>query len=193
MTASAYSPTNTALQTCPGVGGNWNASSTLPPAPNNDLCNCAVSNATCVANSDLSTDDYGDLFSFVCGAGACDGIIGDGSKGEYGAFSMCSAKQRLSIAMNAYYIMQGGDSQACSFGGKASTQTPSIAGSCGASLTQAGGALGTGTSTAGASGGSSSSSSGASVSVLPTFDFGVLAVGAYTVVATALGAGLFWL
>ena len=193
MTASAYTPKNTALQSCPKVGGSWNASSTLPPSPNNDLCNCAVSNATCVANSNVSPDGYGDLFSFICAAGACDGIIGDGSKGEYGAYSMCSAQQRLSIAMNAYFIMMGGDSQSCNFNGNAIMQTPSIAGSCGASLTQAGGALGTGTSTAGASGGSGSSSSAASASGLPSFDFGVLAVGVYTVVATALGAGLFLL
>lgn len=192
VSMNAYTPTNTALPSCPTTGSSWNGSSTLPPSPNNDLCACAVSNSTCVANSNVNTNAIGELLDYICGndPNACGPISRDGAKGKYGAFSMCSAKQQLSIAMNAYYIDQGSNSQACDFGGNATVQTASI-GSCSSSLQQAGGAFGTGTVTGGPSG--SSSSSAASNSVLPPFDFGILAVGVYTVVAFISGAGLLLL
>lgn len=190
----SYSPSNTALQTCPTIGASWNGSTTLPPSPNNDLCQCQISNSTCVASSNVNTNAIGELLDYICGhdANACGPISRDGSRGQYGAFSMCSAKQQLSIAMNAYYIGQGSNSQACDFGGNATVQTASVGGSCGSQLSQAGGAFGTGTVTGGASG-SSSSSSAASAMVLPPFDFGILAVGIYSVLAVCTGAGLFLL
>lgn len=189
----SYTPSNTDLQNCPKIDANWNGSASLPPSPNNDLCQCQITNSTCVANSNVNTNAIGELLDFICGndQNACGPISRDGSSGKYGAFSMCSAKQQLSIAMNAYFIGQGSNSQACDFGGNATTQSASVGGSCASKLQQAGGAFGTGTVSGGPSGGSSSSA--ASTMAMPPFDFGVLAVSVYTALTILSGAGLFLL
>lgn len=98
---SAYTPTNTALQSCPAVNDEWEASSTLPPTPNSKLCSCMTKSLKCVAKSSVKTSSYGDLFSYTCADGICSGINGNGTTGVYGAFSQCNAEERLSWAMNA--------------------------------------------------------------------------------------------
>jgi hypothetical protein len=98
--ASSYSPTNTALSTCPSVGSDWKASEKLPPTPNSDLCDCMVQSLGCVAKSSVSDKDISSLFSFICAKADCGGVSTNGTTGIYGAYSMCTASQRLSWAMN---------------------------------------------------------------------------------------------
>ena len=161
-----------------------------------------VANLTCVANSDISTDKTTDLFNFICGSkgNPCAGISADGAKGVYGAYSMCSAGQRLSYAMNSYFEMQGGssNSQACDFSGNATTTSPSVQSTCTSLLQEAGGPAGTGVVTSHPTntdpGLSGSTSSGAASAVsIPAFDFGVLAVSVYATFVALAGAGIFLL
>jgi hypothetical protein len=98
----SFTPTNTAIQDCPTEGTAWRASSILPPTPNQELCSCMLESLGCVAKDSVDESDYGDLFSFICGGDVdCTGINGNGTTGEYGAFSMCNPSERLSWAMNA--------------------------------------------------------------------------------------------
>jgi len=101
--ASAYTPTNSA-RACPATGADWSASTTLPPTPDNDLCNCMVSSLSCVVADSVTDDAYGALFGTACGGlgtNGCNGINGNGTTGSYGAYSNCEAKQKLSWALNA--------------------------------------------------------------------------------------------
>ncbi len=210
VNSNSYTPTNTAAQACPTVGSDWQASSNLPPTPNQELCECMFNALTCVPDN-VSTDKVGDLFGVVCGLGqdTCAGIEANGTTGDYGAYGMCNPTQQLGWALNSYYEQQvaaGNGASACDFSGSAKTQAPSSpTGTCATLISQAGSA-GTGTVTSqpsgtgssgsgsGSSGGSSSSSSSAGV---PGFSapahIGVLQVAFYLAIAFVSGAGMILL
>lgn len=164
-----------------------------------------VASLSCVANSDVSPDDYGQLFSQVCGYGAdnCAGFDSHANNGSYGAWSMCNATEKLSYAFNQYYEAQNQDSSACDFGGSAATQAPQSAQGACASLISAAGTDGSGqitgvqaTGISQASGGSgggaaASSSTGAASSVsVPAFQWGLLSLAAYVTAAGAIGVSM---
>ena len=203
--ANSYNPTNSP-QACPSVDNSWKASDTLPPSPNNQLCNCMFANLTCVTKPGLSSDDVKTNFGFICNpklGNYCAGITPDANKGVYGAYSMCNATQRLSFAFNSYYEDQTSsnpdNNNPCNFNGAGiKKQTRSIDG-CEALVSQAGPA-GTGTvttaptptggSSSGGAPASSSSSGVASPLSVPLFDFGLLGMMVYVTVAAMAGAGM---
>lgn len=170
-----YTPTNTAPADCPSVGPTWAASNSLPPTPNRELCECMYSALTCVPD-DVSEEDAGDLFGYVCGldpsSDICAGITSNATTGEYGAYGMCNPTEQLGWVLNAYYLAQPSASRAsaCDFSGSASTKAAaSPTGSCSSLIAEAG-PQGTGTVTTkptgtgnvGGSSGSSGSGSGSS-------------------------------
>ena len=204
--SASYSPSNSP-QACPTIDSSWEAVTRLPPTPNTASCDCMISNLTCVARSGLSDDDVQSQFDYICDprqGNNCGGILANASTGNYGAWSMCNATQRLSWAFNQYYLNQTAtntrNANPCDFSGQAQRVTPRPASSCRAVISQAGGA-GTGsvtnapTATGGSSGsGSSSSSSGAAgVISVPTFNFGMLKLAAYITSAMMIGAGMMLL
>lgn len=210
VNSASYTPTNTVARSCPTVGANWQASSNLPPTPNQALCECMVKSLSCVAKSSISTTSYGTLFSEVCGyinGAACAGIDANPANGTYGAYSMCDSMSQLSFAFDAYYKAQGKSASACSFGGNAQTQSASTASSCSTLLAQAASGTGTvtsfptGTSGSGSGSGSSSGTAAASSSkaaagnVTPGQAVGTMgfAIVGYVIAAIASGAGMIML
>lgn len=200
--SASYHVTNTALQACPTVGKDWSAASVLPPIANADLCSCMVSSLSCVANTGLSGNDTGTLFSSVCGLSnsACAGITANGTTGKYGSYSMCTPYQQLSFAFDQYYQSQNKASTACSFGGKAKVQSSSTSNNCKSLLSQAGSAgtgtvttAPTGTGSSGGASGTSTKKSAAGAVFIPRFDMGLLHLGAYLLAAGAAGAGMILL
>lgn len=201
-----YKPTNTALQKCPEVNNKWLAtSSPLPPSPNKDLCSCMEESLSCALKDDIEDKKLDKIFGTVCGYdGACDGINGNATKGEYGAYSVCETKQQLSFAMNRYYEQQkaqGNGEKACDFNGAAETKSAKDpSGTCGSLLKEAG-PKGTGTIKSGASGSdaegseaSASGSEGAAFVVAPSsVNVGFVHIGAYVVTAMVAGAGMILL
>ena len=164
----------------------------------------------CVIGRDVSADDYGDIFGYVCGLKSgqyCNGITANASTGHFGAYGMCNSTEQLSYVLNAYAKAQGSSSaSACAFSGSASTKAAASAtGSCSALLAQAGTA-GTGSITSspsatgggssgssGNSGGSSSSSSSkgaASGTTVPHVQVGVLSLGVYAAIALMSGLAM---
>ncbi|KAF2033343.1 hypothetical protein EK21DRAFT_59116 [Setomelanomma holmii] len=196
----SYNPSNTAAAACPKVtAGKWEAaSSPLPPTVNSNLCSCMTETLSCVVADNVVEKDYGDMFGFVCGekdGQYCAGINKNATSGPYGAYGMCSSKDQLSFALNAYAkAVKGG----CGFKGKATTKsavaTPTASGCV--SLLQAAGASGTGVVTASggakASGsGTSSSSQGAAAGLnIPQFSAGVFGLSVYVMGAFASGMAM---
>ncbi|RAL08729.1 glycoside hydrolase family 72 protein [Aspergillus homomorphus CBS 101889] len=201
---ASYTPTNTALQSCPTVGSKWQAkASPLPPTPNSELCSCMNAAAGCVVKDSVSSTKYATLFSEVCGYISCTGVFHNGTTGSYGDFGMCEPKQQLNWALNRYWESQNKGVSACSFGGYATTTAATTASTCSAMLSEAGTA-GTGSvsSTATATGDSSSSSSTSSsdssssaghITGSAMVGVGSLQLGAYVVTAVAAGLGMILL
>ncbi|KAE8142850.1 Glucanosyltransferase-domain-containing protein [Aspergillus pseudotamarii] len=195
---ASYTPTNTALQSCPAVNSAWRATQTpLPPTPNENLCECMSDAAACVVKDSVSSDDYADLFSLVCGYTTCTGVSHNGTTGNYGAYGMCNPKQQLNFLLNKYYTEQNSAASACSFGGSATvTSTTKATGTCSSLMSQAGTA-GTGTVTSqptGTSGSGSSASSSTSSSLAPTTGSTMVVVGSVQLgayIVTAVCAALF--
>lgn len=213
---ASYSPTNSA-QACPKQDNVWSANTTLPPSPNNAVCDCMVQSLNCTAKSTVNDEAITTNFDYLCdpsNGDYCSGILANGSTGVYGAYSMCNSKERLAWAFNAFFMDQTKNNpqntDPCDFKGAAQKQKPKVAGTCKAVVSQAGDS-GTGsitsapspasTGSGGGSGGGSASSGGssssgtgaASVLAIPAFNVGILRMGAYVTVAALVGAGLVFL
>ena len=171
-----------------------------------------VSSLNCVANDNIADESIGDLFGYICSSKTgnpdyCNGVDKNGTSGVYGAYSMCKPQEQLSWIMNSFYEGSNKNSQACDFGGNATSTSPNVNPDCSALLNQAG-AQGTGTVTSvptgtgsigatdapGAPGSPGASSSGAASGlIIPAFDFGILFTGMYATVAALVGAGMILL
>ncbi|KAJ5779250.1 hypothetical protein N7457_006970 [Penicillium paradoxum] len=206
VNSDKYSVTTTVGRSCPTIGSDWHAASKLPPSPNAELCECMYASLECVPNKDISGKEISNTFSYLGGEdGIMDGVGSNATSGKYGAYSMCSTKQRLAWAMNVYYQKNKGKAaeKACDFDGVASTQKSSSAsGSC-ATQMKAAGSAGTGTISggslaastgAGASGTGGATSSGVAVGTVPkAVHIGAWQAGAYAVAAIASGAFMIML
>lgn len=137
-TANTAASASQSVTTCPTIGADWAATTVLPPTPDASVCACMNKANACVVDSSVDSADYSDLFSYVCNEVDCSGINGNGTTGDYGAYSGCDAKQKLNFALNLYYEASGSDASACDFSGSATTQSPATASSCKAVLSSAG-------------------------------------------------------
>ncbi|KAJ5033308.1 Glucanosyltransferase-domain-containing protein [Bipolaris maydis] len=148
----------------------------LPPPANANLCSCMMETLSCVVDEKTDEEDYGDIFGF--------GINKNATSGPYGVYGMCSNREQLSFAVNAYAKKNSGG---CSFKGKATTQSanpsPTASGCASLSRRQV-------TSSAGAGSGSGSGSTGAA-SALSTD--GVFGLGLYMLGAVASGMAMILL
>ncbi|OAQ77980.1 1,3-beta-glucanosyltransferase [Purpureocillium lilacinum] len=133
VSMSDYNPSNKAMS-CPTVNSSWQASDTLPPTPDANVCSCMVKTCECVPADGLAATSYSDIFDFICGkdASLCSGIQGNATTGKYGVYSMCDSKDQLAYALNAYYNDQKKAKDACSFKGQAKTQTATKNSNCSA-------------------------------------------------------------
>ncbi|ORY71331.1 family 72 glycoside hydrolase [Pseudomassariella vexata] len=197
----SYSPTNSA-QACPSIVDTWKASENLPPTPDSELCECMFNSISCGPASDLSTDDYGDIFAYICenDAEGCTGINGNATTGVYGPYVMCNDTQKLGYVLDHYYKSLDQASDACDFEGQAVVNSDVASDSaCSDKLASASSAAevaatATSPSTSNSTGtGSSSSESGNPANNLRMnrlFALGDLAIGAYLLVAMGVGAGM---
>ncbi|KAJ5159301.1 uncharacterized protein N7500_008952 [Penicillium coprophilum] len=168
---ASYTPTNTALRSCPTVGSKWAAEA----SPSTPCRRCPALRLH--------------LFSTVCGYTDCSGLTANATTGEYGAYSMCSTKQQLAFALNKYYVEQDRSADACKFAGSATVKSVIKAtGVCAAQMKEAGTA-GVGTvSTENTGTASATKSSSGAISMHSSSSFGSFQVAAY--IATALLAGV---
>ncbi|OXG33135.1 1,3-beta-glucanosyltransferase [Cryptococcus neoformans] len=132
-TSPPNSPTKssvTANETdCPAESDSLLASSTLPPTPNESVCNCINENSlSCKVkqSSANSPEIVGALLDYACSllgstdsSASCDPIAGNGTSGTYGQLSFCSPAIKLSYVMSTYYQINPEDTS-CDFAGNAS-------------------------------------------------------------------------
>lgn len=133
--AQSSTATGAATRTlaCPGNNApTWRASTDLPPTPDREYCECVSEQLQCVVNDDVDEEDYGELYGTVCGLVDCGDISVNGTTGEYGQFSFCSDKQKLSFVLNQYYLLLDQDSGACEFLGSATINANARSQTCSA-------------------------------------------------------------
>ncbi|KAG8957819.1 1,3-beta-glucanosyltransferase gas1, partial [Tulasnella sp. 408] len=112
--------------TCPPKSTAFLASTTLPPTPLNNVCDCLEKSAfSCVFSNTKSSNTspiIGELLNYACSqlgtlGGSCVPIGADGAAGTYGPFSVCDPATKLSYALSAYYEGSNRQAAACVFGG----------------------------------------------------------------------------
>ncbi|CAO1620368.1 unnamed protein product [Parajaminaea phylloscopi] len=110
---------------------SFQASATLPPTPDVNLCSCFESKAwPCVAN-DIPKNSpavLGTLLDQACGyignvGGSCDPLTADGASGTYGNVSACSPLYRLDWAFSHFYALTQNNAASCGFAGNATLRT----------------------------------------------------------------------
>ena len=93
-------PGSTTYPSCPAQNSTFLASTTLPPTPNDNSCNCLEQSLQCRFTPQTNNATQvglivGELLDFTCSqlgqfGGSCDAISANGSTGVYGNVSMCS-------------------------------------------------------------------------------------------------------
>ncbi|CCE79442.1 Piso0_001504 [Millerozyma farinosa CBS 7064] len=211
-TANTKSVSSVSATSCPSTGADWSASTNLPPTPDETICNCMYDSLSCVIDSDVSSSDYSDLYSYVCDEIDCAGITGNGTTGKYGTYSPCTDEERLSFVLNLYYENNGASKSACSFNGKGSIKSAKTASTCSSVLSSAGssgtgsvsgtiattkhtditnsGSTATASDSSNSSGSSSSSTSKSKSGAARQASFGFLTKTLYIGSAIAIGVGL---
>jgi len=135
--SASYTPSATSM-TCPSVQAKtWLADDVLPPTPDKALCECAYDSLSCVVSTDVSDDDYADLYEYICSEIDCSGISANGTTGKYGDLSACDAEVKLSFLLDIYYNSIG-ESYACDFSGSAVLKDASTQKGCSAVVSQLG-------------------------------------------------------
>lgn len=179
---------------CPSVGSKWQASSNLPPTPDAELCKCMSDSRECVVSKSVDSDDYGKLFGEVCGTNpkVCAGISANTTIGNFGAYSMCTAKEKLNFVLDKYYNSQNKGADACDWNGRASKQTASLADGCkkGMDVADATNEKVATATVALAQKTGGSSSDGESFGTRSVEMSSIMSVGAYLVAAMAVGASM---
>lgn len=167
-TAADASESSSATLACPASANTWKASPSLPPTPDQDICDCVQLSFKCVVSDKVDEEDYGDLFADVCGRTNCSAVTVNGETGVYGAVSFCGSKEMLSYVINQFYEESDENSSACDFDGSATlASSQSVGSSCKSVVSSISANAQVTGSTSGATGaahvsGSSSSSSGSS-------------------------------
>lgn len=194
--SAAYTPTNTP-QECPEVSDVWQVKGdALPPTPDKNLCDCMFKSLTCVPKKGLDTEDYGEIFGYICGADpkACAGIVGHTENGVYGAYAGCSSTHQLGYVLDRYYKNQNSAATACDFDGKAVvTSAATVNDNCKASLASASSANEIAATATSGSSSASSSSFASPIAQRHFFTIGDMVVGLYVAIAMGVGAGMVML
>jgi len=108
---------------CPTTNDTFDASTSLPPTPNDAACSCLENALPCRFSP--QTTNYsvivGDLIDTGCsllgqnGSTSCNAI--GGGNGTYGSVSGCDPTIKLSFVMSEWYTLNNNQEVACSFGG----------------------------------------------------------------------------
>jgi hypothetical protein len=196
-TPSQSSAGNTNYPSCPAQSATFLASSSLPPTPNDQSCQCLDTTLSCLFTP--QTNNYtaivGELLDTGCSllgqaGGNCNDIAGNGSSGTYGRVSFCDPRKhlasfnvafwliivsyshiatKLSFVFSQYYQANNRNPQSCNFAGNATVNStaPSDVSSANAAATSCF-ASASSVFTPTAPAGSGSSSSSASSSKSPS-------------------------
>lgn len=136
VNSRSYTPSVTSVQCT--FTSEWRASTSLPPTPDESRCSCMFDSLSCIINDDVDTQDYQKIFEYACHTTSCKEISSNAVTGEYGSFSFCNNKQKLSNILNSIYVSSSRNPASCNFNGSARIVSASGRSSCTASITSSG-------------------------------------------------------
>jgi 1,3-beta-glucanosyltransferase GAS1 len=114
---SQSSAGQTQFPACPQPNSTFLASSSLPPTPNDAVCQCLAQNSfTCTFKETSSLAEpavVGSLTDTACAflgqnGGSCSPIGGSGSSGQYGSLSFCDPGMYLSLYVTLVNVVLTG-------------------------------------------------------------------------------------
>ncbi|OMH82682.1 1,3-beta-glucanosyltransferase GAS1 [Zancudomyces culisetae] len=105
---------------CPSVGSTWKVDSAkVPPTPSTECCNCMLDSLYCKVDGNLDNgvdpQKYQSIISTICAKIDCSPIEYDTSKSSYGQFQFCTLQDRMSWALNQYYLANKKSSSSCGY------------------------------------------------------------------------------
>ncbi len=186
INSNSFTATNTKTNDCPASTlANWKASTSLPPTPDESICNTLNETISCVVADTVDSENYADLYSYACNLVNCTDITANGTTGVYGKYSYCGTKEKLSYILNKYYEEKG----ECSFSGSAtllsSTSSLKASSSHATSSAAISSSSGVGLSSSSSTGASSTGASSTGASSI-----GASSIGASSTGASSTGASL---
>ncbi|KAF8599311.1 hypothetical protein BDV93DRAFT_497980 [Ceratobasidium sp. AG-I] len=134
------SATQPAYPSCPtqgegttntGSATSWLGSTTLPPTPQQSVCDCLTDNAfSCTATRQTAQSPIilGALLDYGCSllgqnSMSCDPISENGATGVYGKYGFCDPVTKLNYVLSSYFQSQNRAIPACSFNNNATINT----------------------------------------------------------------------
>ncbi|KAJ1310823.1 hypothetical protein OPQ81_009342 [Rhizoctonia solani] len=130
---SESSATQVPYSTCPTQSDTWLASTSLPPTPQQSVCDCLSTSAfSCTATKQAAQSPLilGALLDYGCSllgqagtSNTCDAISENGSTGTYGKYGFCDPVTKLDYVLTTYFQSQNRNAQACSFNNNATINT----------------------------------------------------------------------
>lgn len=103
---------------CPPLSPTWKSLPLLPPTPDSGKCECLQATLSCVVTPYAHVHEH-NLLQEVCSKTDCLAISGNSSTGTYGIFGACGLRQKISYALNKYWMENGRSPEACNFDGRA--------------------------------------------------------------------------
>lgn len=112
------SPESLLKTPCPPVTTSWRALPALPPTPDEAMCECLQATFSCILTPYRKVHELSFL-SELCALTDCSEILANGTSAQYGAFSGCGLRQKISFALNRYWLESNRDPEVCDFGKRA--------------------------------------------------------------------------
>lgn len=103
---------------CPPVSNTWRSSSILPPTPDEGKCECLQTTLSCILTPYVDVHEH-NLLNELCSQMDCSEIQSNATTGIYGKYSECGLRQKISYALNKYWLEHNRDPEVCDFNKRA--------------------------------------------------------------------------
>lgn len=99
---------------CPPVSMNWQAQAILPPTPDEVKCECLQTTLSCILAPHQDVNEHSFLDE-LCSKTDCADIMSNAALGEYGKYSGCGLRQKISYVLNKYWLENNREPELCDF------------------------------------------------------------------------------
>lgn len=103
---------------CPPVSNTWRSLAILPPTPDEGKCECLQTTLSCILTPYVDVHEH-NLLNELCSQIDCSEIRSNATTGIYGKYSDCGLRQKISYALNKYWLEHDRRPEVCDFNKRA--------------------------------------------------------------------------